>query len=173
MAEHEVEAELAPEQVAAPETNAGSERAERLDELLDDAPATDHHLGRFAGYRAGDRVRRRIAIIMGAAAVAAVVTYRQYVYWQDYARYHPFELSEEAKAEGRPREMHWSGGRARLGLSREAPGIEVIHLPDRRVELASGSKRAQIKLETVDGQTHITVLTGEIVQYDLDGNVIE
>lgn len=147
-------------------------RDERLDELLDEAPETDHHLGRFAGYRSADKVRRRIAIVMVLAGLSAVVAYRQYVAWQEYERFHPFELTEEAKREGRPREMHWSGGRARLGLSREAPGVQVIHLPDRRIELAPGSERAQFNVETVEGRRRVVLLTGDIVQTGLDGEVI-
>ena len=61
--------------------------------------------------------------------------------------------------------MAWSGGKARLGLDRQPPGILAIELPDRTLRLAEGSDQAQLKLEVRDGKTvELKVLFGAIVE---------
>jgi hypothetical protein len=138
---------------------------DRLDELLDDPPRGDHHLGRFAGYQAARKVRRRMVIVLLAGIAAAVIAYVQYTRWLQYERHHPYALPEGVDASDRPREMTWTGGKARLGLSAEPPGLEVIHLPDRDIRLAEGCERAQLKLDVQDGKTvAIEVVSGEIVE---------
>ena len=138
---------------------------DRLDELLDDPPRGDHHLGRFAGDRAGRKVRALMATVLGLAIVSAAWVWWRHTVVRAHERTHPFELPADVDVSTRPREMTWSGGKARLGLSREAPGIEVIHLPDRDIRLAGGCERAQIKVDVRDGQTvALKVISGEIEQ---------
>jgi hypothetical protein len=138
---------------------------DRRDELLADPPRGDWHLGRFAGYRAAARVRKRMTIVLGAAGLAAIVAYWRYTAWLEYERTHPFELPAGADLGDRPREMTWSGGKARVGLAREAPGLSTLHLPDRDIFLADGCDRAQLKLEVEGGKTvRLEVLSGEIEQ---------
>lgn len=142
-----------------------SEPQDRLDELLDDPPRGDHHLGRFAGYQAARKVRRRMVIVLIAGCVAAVIAYVQYTRWLQYERYHPYTLPEGVDTSDRPREMTWSSGKARLGLSAEEPGVEVIHLPDRDVRLAEGCEHAQLKVDVEDGKTiTLEVISGDIVE---------
>lgn len=150
----------------APQSKDKSEdKPDRSDELLADPPRGDHHLGRFAGLRAAQKVRRRMVYVLLGAGVAAVVAYWRYTNWLEHQRHHPYELPEGADLEGRPREMTWSGGKARLGLAREAPGILVIHLPDRDVTLAEGCERAQLKVDVEDGRTiALEVLSGDVVE---------
>lgn len=138
---------------------------DRLDELLDDPPRGDHHLGRFAGYQAGRRVRRWMVAVFALALVSAGVAYWHYTDRLEHERTHPFELPPGVDFSERTRDMTWSGGKARLGLAQEPPGIEVIHLPDRDVRLAEGCERAQIKVDVLDGQTvALEVISGEIVE---------
>lgn len=141
------------------------EPPDRLDELLSDPPRGDHHLGRFAGYEAARKVRRRMVAVLVAAGVVSLVAYWRYTAWLEHSRNHPYELPDGADLADRPREMTWSGGRARLGLEREAPGIEVIHLPDRDVTLAPGCDRAQIKVDVEGDRTlALEVISGEVVE---------
>lgn len=150
------------------EEGPSKDSGDRLDELLDDPPPTDHHLGRFAGYRAAHRVRRRMVAVLVVAIAASVVAYWRYTAWLEHERTHPYELPADTDLSERPREMTWSGGRARLALSREAPGVEIIHLPDRDIRLADGCERAQIKVHVEDGQTiALDVLSGEITETEL------
>lgn len=150
---------------------------DRSDELLDDPPQGEHHLGRLAGYRAGRPMRRRLAIIMGAATVIIVVIavkmqWDMHVERQaaEYRRLHPWSLPAEAQSEPRPRTISWSSGKARLALQREAPGAQRIELPDRIIELAEGSDHAQVKFEVRDGKTvAFKVLSGDIVMLHPDG----
>jgi hypothetical protein len=56
-------------------------------------------------------------------------------------------------------------GSMRVGLSREPPGVNILHLPDRDITLARGANKAQFKVEVRDGKTvRLQVLTGEIVE---------
>ena len=67
--------------------------------------------------------------------------------------------------EGRARSFEWSEGQARLGLARQAPGIEEIVLPDRVVRLADGYDHAQLRVIVQDDKTvQLDVLVGKIVE---------
>lgn len=61
--------------------------------------------------------------------------------------------------------LTWSEGKARLGLSREPPGVHTIELPDRTLTLADGVDMAQFKVVVEAGKTTaLEVLSGEIVE---------
>lgn len=146
---------------------------DRRDELLPDPPRGDHHLGRFAGYRDGAPVRKKIAIAMGLCVVAMVVAFFQSQRHfeakyerQRYERQHPYELPAGTDVSSRPREMTWTTGKARLGLRREIPGVSVIHLPDRDLVLAPDSDHAQVNVEIQDGKVvYLKVLTGTVQEH--------
>lgn len=145
---------------------------DRSDELLAEPPRGDHHLGRFAGYRAGRRVRLTIAVSLGLCGVTAVVLGWRYqsqlseeARARDYAVHHPWSLPEGSDIESRPRTVAWTSGKARLALSREAPGAQRIELPDQIIELAPGHEHAQVRFEVREGVTvRFQVLSGEVVQ---------
>jgi hypothetical protein len=144
--------------------------ADRLDELLDAPPRGDHHLGRFAGYRAASPIRRRIALALGLCVVIMGVAYWQVAAQfeakyerQRWERLHPYELPAGTDVSARPRELTWTTGKARLGLRRETPGVAVIHLPDRDLVLAPGSDHAQLNVEVRDGKViYLKVLFGTV-----------
>jgi hypothetical protein len=74
-------------------------------------------------------------------------------------------LPDPDEIAARPRELTWTGGRALLGLGRDAPEVEVIHLPDRDLQLAEGCNSARVRVEVTDGETTvIEVLRGDIVE---------
>jgi hypothetical protein len=141
---------------------------DRSDELLADVPDTDHHLGRLAGYRRGSRVRAAIFAAVGLSVVAAAIGGRWYARRiEDRARGSApsYWLAPGEPAEARPRELRWTTGRARLGLSRAPPGVHAIRLPDRIVRLARGCDRAQIRVDVRDGSTlALDVIAGAIEQ---------
>ncbi|MCH9686995.1 MAG: hypothetical protein K0V04_36505, partial [Deltaproteobacteria bacterium] len=59
---------------------------------------------------------------------------------------------------------------ARLGMSRQDPGVRAIVLPDRIVTLAPGCDHAQIKVDVRDGKTvQLDVVVGEIRQRAREG----
>ncbi|TPV95773.1 MAG: hypothetical protein B7733_08105 [Myxococcales bacterium FL481] len=130
-----------------------------------DPPRGDHHLGRFAGYAAANRVRRRILIVFALAAAGSVVAYREYSDYLAHRYAHPFELPPDTDIRSRPRELHWSEGEARLGLSRNAPSIAAIVLPDKIIRLAPGCEHAQVRVNVINGHTvGVETLVGEIVE---------
>lgn len=140
----------------------------RDDELMADPPRGDHHLGRFAGYSAAHRVRRRIVSVLVLAGVASIVAYQQYAAYLTHKYEHPFELPPGTDTSTRPRALHWSDGEARLGLSREPPSVEAIHLPDKTIRLADGCDHAQVRVDVIDGRTvAVETLVGEIVEVPL------
>ncbi len=148
-------------EASGPEATGG----DRLDELMSDPPFGDHHLGRFAGYEAAKTVRRRMVMVMAGACLVSVIAYVQYTRWVEYQRTHPYQLPEGSDLEGRPREMTWNDGKARLALVREAPGLLTVHLPDRDISLADGCEHAQFKVHVQDGKTlTVEVISGEIVE---------
>jgi hypothetical protein len=155
----------------AQEVSPGSGPASRDDELLDDPPETDHHLGRIAGYRRGARVRTAVFATLGLSVAAAVLLGRWYAKRLDEELHRPsptYELAPSETGEGRSRELMWSTGRARLGLSREPPGVQQIRLPDRIVRLADGHDHAQIRVVVRDGETvQLDVIAGQIEQEPL------
>lgn len=155
----------------APEASPGSGPASRDDELLDDPPETDHHLGRIAGYRRGTRVRTAVFVTLGLSVPAATLLGRCYAQRLEEDLHRPsptYELAPSETGEGRSRELVWSTGRARLGLSREPPGVAQIRLPDRILRLAEGHDHAQVRVEVRDGETvQIEVIAGQIEEEPL------
>jgi hypothetical protein len=149
-----------------------SEPGARDDELLDDLPETDHHLGRFAGWRATRQVRVFVGAALGIALIVGVtmfVMHTQALRVQEeevrQRRLHPSPELEAAITPGTPREMTVSDGSMRVGLAQAAPAINVLHLPDRDITLAPGIEKAQFKVEVVGGKTtKLVVLTGEVVE---------
>ncbi|PRQ02512.1 hypothetical protein ENSA5_21570 [Enhygromyxa salina] len=138
---------------------------ERDDELLDDPPATKVHLGRFAGWHAVRKLRWIITASLGLALTIGIIVFVHNTRELRHQRLHPLPEVEATIAPGTPRDMTISEGNMRVGLSREAPAINLLHLPDRDITLARGAEKAQFKVEVRDGETvEIKVLTGEIVE---------
>ncbi|HGG56506.1 MAG TPA: hypothetical protein ENK31_01785 [Nannocystis exedens] len=136
-----------------------------LDQLLDRLPETDHHRGRFAGYEAGTGARRFILIALVLASIGAVVAGYMYITYLHNNRtpVHAVPLPEGTDISKRPRTMTWSSGKARLGLTREPPGLLEIELPDRLIRLAEGCDSAQVRLNVENGKTiEMIVLFGEV-----------
>ncbi|MBK8261716.1 MAG: hypothetical protein IPK80_10295 [Nannocystis sp.] len=143
----------------------------RDDELMADPPASDHHLGRFAGYRAADRLRRRITIAMVVAVIASVVAVYFYIrqLQRERAPIYAAPLPPGTDFSGRSRTMTWSSGKARLALTREPPGIDTIALPDRIIRLAEGAESAELRVDVVDGRTvERTLIRGQIREEPVD-----
>ena len=151
-----------PERAAAPTTGAD-------DELLADPPESPRG-GSIEGYRAGSRTRRWVFGVLVVVMIGAVyggTTWIRRVEEQRRQVTPSYDIDPETAATA-PRELYWSTGIARLGLSREAPGVEAIVLPDRVLRLADGCDHAQVKVEVRDGRTvRVEVLVGEIVQQPL------
>jgi hypothetical protein len=173
-AEPPVEAEVEPEPEVestpataprAPEPPRSARSRARDDELLDEVPATDHHLGRFAGWRAVAKLRWIVGTTLALAVLVAVVLFVQSTRELRYQRLHPLPELEATVRPGTPREATYSDGQFRVGIAREAPYINLVHLPDRDITLARGAEKAQFKVEIRDGETiRIVVLTGKIVE---------
>ncbi|MEM7154322.1 MAG: hypothetical protein AAF799_15860 [Myxococcota bacterium] len=140
-----------------------------LDELLE-APPDLQVVGPLTGYRDGSRVRRWVYLGIIAGVVAAGFAGRWYMKRLEAERKTVtphYELAAGAEDEKRPNAMVWSTGVARLGLTRQEPGVRAIVLPDRIVTLAPGCDNAQIKVDVRNGETvALKVLTGEIRQKD-------
>jgi hypothetical protein len=150
---------------AAPEAPREPRPTERDDELLDELPVTDHHLGGFAGWRATRNLRWIVGSVVGIAVLIAVVVFIQHILEARYARLHPLPEVEATIAPGTPREMTYADGKFRVMISREAPSVNLVHLPDRDITLARGAEKASFKIEVRDGKTvALEVLTGEIVE---------
>ena len=155
----------------APRTHAAP-TAGHIDELLIDPPPVPAG-GSFAGYRAGRWTRVAFGLVIVGAIAGAVATYRLVRAKQEAERNAPiiptYALADGEDASVRPRQLVWSSGPARLGLAREAPGVEEIVLPDRRVRLADGCDHAQIKVDVVGDRTvSLKVVVGDIVELPLD-----
>lgn len=139
-----------------------------LDELLD-APPAGAPPGGLDGYRAGRWLRFGMISVIAVGVVATA-------WWLksdpkppedvDTAPIMPsYTLLPEVDPHARARRLVWSEGPARLGLSRQEPGVEEIVLPDRRLVLAPGHDIAQVKLEVKDGKTiALKVVVGDVVQ---------
>lgn len=135
---------------------------ERDDELLADPPETSR-LGRIAGWEAGRPLRRIVGGGLVLAFVVAIVAYQLRERQARHEELHPLPEVESTIPPGTPREMTISEGAMRLGLGREAPAVEIVHLPDRDIVLAEGHDKAQFKVEVAGGKTtKIVVLTGGI-----------
>lgn len=141
-------------------------RPDRTDELLDEPPSTDHHLGRFAGYRAAASIRKRIVLVMAGAVVLSAVSYYFYVRHLRYQIAHPLaEVEALIEDHETPREMTWNRGHGRLSMRRSPPGVSIIHLPDRDIHLAEGVDRALLEVYVEDGKTvFIEVVKGRVVE---------
>lgn len=138
---------------------------ERDDELLTEVPAHDYHLGQFAGWRATRKVRWFVAGTLGASMLVGLVVLIVHTLQARHAELHPMPELEATIAPGTPRDMSLADGSMRVGLSREPPGVNILHLPDRDITLARGVDKAQFKVEVRDGKTvRLKVLTGEIVE---------
>jgi hypothetical protein len=172
MGEAEAEAEPEAETEGEAEGRARTELAAPLatplsrdDELLVDIPPTTHHLGRFAGWHAARKLRWIVGGVLGAAFLVGVIAFVHHSLELRHARLHPLPEVEALLGPGTTREATYTDGKFRVGLSREAPYINVVHLPDRDITLARGAETAQFKIEIRDGTTvKLTVLTGEIVE---------
>jgi len=137
----------------------------RDDELLDELPPTDHHLGRFGGWRAARKVRWLVGITLALAVLAAAIVFLLRSHELKQARLHPLPEVEATIAPGTPREMTYTDGSFRVAISRDAPAVNLVHLPDRDITLGRWAEKAQFKVEIRDGKTlKIKVLTGEIVE---------
>jgi hypothetical protein len=172
----ELKAKLEREQQAAP---SGAERPSssasgpprtarpraRDDELLDELPATDHHLGGFAGWRALRWPRWVVGGVLAFVVIVGVVVLIKHRLDLRRELLHPLPEVEATIAPGTPREMTYANGKFRVMISREAPAVNLVHLPDRDITLARGEERASFKFEVRDGKTiALEVLTGEIVE---------
>jgi hypothetical protein len=138
---------------------------ERDDELLTELPPHDYHLGHFAGWRATRKLRWFVGGTLGATLLVGVISLIVHTLELRHQKLHPMPEVEATIAPGTPRDMTLSEGSMRVGLSREPPGINILHLPDRDITLARGSDKAQFKIEIREGKTvRLVVLTGEIVE---------
>lgn len=136
------------------------------DELLDDPPNVPE-AGYLRAYEAGSRTRRVVfgGLIVGVlGAILAGLWYVRHLEAErnDVAPTYSVTPSSD---ESRPDEFHWSNGRARLGLSREGPGVRRIVLPDRVIELSEGYEHAQVIVDVRDGRTvQIRTVKGAVKQ---------
>lgn len=132
-----------------------------LDELLADPP--EGVPSPLQAYRAGSRVRRWVFGSLIVGVFTAAFAGKWYVDHLDAKRRTPHVYKLADSPEGRPRSFEWTSGQARLGLSRQAPGIREIVLPDRVLRLADGYDHAQVKVVVEDGETtQLDVLVGKI-----------
>lgn len=138
----------------------------RDDELLADPPQGEYHRGRFAGYGAGRRARRALLICIGLLLIVTTVVWYQWATRErPRATVRQFQLPAGTDLDDRPRVLTWSEGKARLGLSREPPGVHTIELPDRTLRLAAGSDQAQFKVIVEDGKTTaLDIISGVVVE---------
>lgn len=164
MAELKARIEVRKQGASGSEPESAKPRA-RDDELLADPPATSLHLGRFHGWQQGRPLRVGITLVLVGVGVLAAIVYARREAQLEYERLHPLPEVEATIAPGTPREMTISEGAMRLGLGREAPAINVVHLPDRDITLAEGHDKAQFKVEVAGGKTtRLVVLTGGVVE---------
>ncbi|MFO7563744.1 MAG: hypothetical protein R6X02_13955 [Enhygromyxa sp.] len=161
----EREQQAAADGVPTPELPKQARPGPRDDELLDELPATDHHLGRFAGWRAARTSRWIVSIVLATVVIVGVVLLIKQHRESRYARLHPLPEVEATITPGTPREMTYAEGKFRVLLSSEAPAVNLVHLPDRDITLARGVEKASFKFEIREGKTiKLEVLTGEIVE---------
>jgi hypothetical protein len=136
------------------------------DELLAEIPEGGEP-GSIDGYVEGARVRRWIFGVLLVGTIGAAFGARQYIKHLEEERKKivPEYVVDEESAARAVREFHWGDGPARLGLSREPPGVERIVLPDREIVLAEGYDHAQVNVDVRNGKTiKLKVLTGKIKQ---------
>lgn len=136
------------------------------DELLADPPENAFGAGAFAGYVRSRRVRWFVAGALGLGFIGAVYAgnwYTDYLRAQVRRGIKPEYDAPPTDVSPEDRVMHWESGPARLGLSREPPGVNLIVLPDREIRLAEGYDSAQLSVRVEDGRTvKLRVLTGRV-----------
>lgn len=136
------------------------------DELMDDPPDEGASGGAFAGYARSRKVRWFVAGALGFGFVGAIFAgnwYADYLRAQERRGITPAYDAPPTGVAAEDRVMHWESGPARLGLSREPPGVNLIVLPDRELRLAEGYDSAQLSVRVDDGRTvKLRVLTGRI-----------
>jgi hypothetical protein len=136
------------------------------DELLDVVPEDASRMGAFAGYAGSRKVRWFVGSALALGTIAALWGGNWYAdYLREQARrgIKPEYDAPPTDVSPEDRVMHWESGAARLGLSREAPGVNLIVLPDRELRLAEGYDSAQLSVRVKDGRTvKLRVLTGRI-----------
>lgn len=148
-----------------PELPTTASDGRRDDELLDELPVTDYHLGRLAGWRATRVSRWIVTGVLASTVIVGVVLLINHHRESSYARRHPLPEVEATIAPGTPREMTYAEGKLRVLLSSEPPAVNLVHLPDRDITLARGVEKASFKFEIREGKTiKLEVLTGEIVE---------
>jgi hypothetical protein len=136
----------------------------KLDELLVDPP--EGVPSSLQAYRAGSRARRWVFGSLTIGVIAAGLAGRWYVdHLEQKRRVRPtYRLADSL--EGRTRSIEWTSGQARLGLARQAPGVEEIVLPDRVLRLADGYDQAQVRVVVEHGKTvKLDVLIGKIEEH--------
>ncbi len=135
-------------------------------ELLADPPDDDASEGAFAGYERSRRVRWFVGGTLAFGFIAALwggSWYEDYLRKQARRGMKPEYAHPPAAVSAEDRVMHWDSGAARLGLSKDPPGVSLIVLPDREIRLAEGYDSAQLSLRVEDGRTvKLRVLTGRI-----------
>jgi hypothetical protein len=144
-----------------------------VDELLADPPDDDASEGAFAGYVRSRRVRWFVGGTLAVGLVAAVwggSWYEDYLRAKARRGMKPEYADPPAAVSAEDRVMHWDSGAARLGLSKDPPGVNLIVLPDRELRLAEGYESAQISVRVEEGRTvKLRVLTGRIDVTRTDG----
>ena len=140
------------------------------DELLDDPPQMSQAWS-LKAYEAGGRARKTVfgTLILGTIG-AGVAGYLYVGHLQEQrAKVVPRYDVDPDSVDAESRVLVWSDGPARLGLYRNAPGVRVLVLPDRVIQLADGCDHAQVKVEIRDGETiKLVVLTGRVTQKELE-----
>lgn len=150
-----------------PDTSDEARRAALEAQLLAEPPAINvAAAGGFAADRRQGRVRW-ILLLSGFLVLSALVGgWLALRRWAEWDRLHPYSLPPGTDTSTRPREIHWSSGKARLGLQRDAPAANVIVLPDRELRLAEGCDHAQVYVDVQEGRTvEVDVLIGDVVQH--------
>lgn len=141
------------------------------DELLVDPPMGAPP-GGLDGYRAGRWFRAGIVVFIVGSIAGTIALVRHWRAEDAAKKAAPklptYDVADDVEDAGRPTQLVWSDGVARLGLARPkpgVPGVEEIVLPDRRVRLAPGHDIAQIKVEVREGRTvSMAVLVGKVIE---------
>jgi len=134
----------------------------RDDELMTDLPPAHYSRGRLGGHAP---MRRLFFALLTILVIGGVLLVSWWVRNRPPIHAQQFQLPAGTDLDARPRTMAWSGGKARLGLDRQPPGIIAIELPDRTLRLAEGSDQAQLKVEVREGKTvELKVLFGAVVE---------
>ncbi len=137
---------------------------ERDNELLADPPDLEFR-SRLDNARPHRRRRNMLYTLLAVMVFAGIVGVGWKVREDSRGKVHQFLLPAGTDLTTRPRTMEWTGGKARLGLNRELPGVMEISLPDRTLRLADGSDDAMVALEVVDGKTvRLEVTRGKVVE---------